>query len=96
MVPPLVADSWDLCFYLVNFTMVISIYVDNVNYTFRYEGGLICLLHSWLKDTASKLLSFQVFSCKSRLKTINKERMRTIHIIIFTSSFLCFSSELKN
>ncbi|KAF3332174.1 dol-P-Man:Man(5)GlcNAc(2)-PP-Dol alpha-1,3-mannosyltransferase [Carex littledalei] len=51
----------------------------------KYEGGLICLLHTWLKDTASKLLSFQVFSCKSRLKTINKEHIATV---MFVGNFI--------
>jgi ALG3 protein len=83
---------WELCFNLFNFTVVISLYVDNANCAIRYEGGLLRLLHTWLKDAASKLLSFQIFSCKSRLKMLNKERAYTINILKFTA---IFSSELK-
>ncbi|KAJ4810650.1 hypothetical protein LUZ62_023216 [Rhynchospora pubera] len=51
----------------------------------KYEGGLIYLLRTWLKDTVSKLASFQLFSCKSRLRMLNNEHIVTV---MFVGNFI--------
>ncbi|KAJ3679085.1 hypothetical protein LUZ60_017096 [Juncus effusus] len=51
----------------------------------KHEGGLLRILRNWLNDSLSKLLSFQFVSCKSKIKTLNKEHIITV---MFVGNFI--------